>query len=159
MESIIEINNSEIATDVLNRAFMTVALQFNLNRENAPRHPAFIGSDVIEKQLHRGFKMYGYTINDQIVGCVGYWKENDEIYHIERLATLPEYRHLGIGKELITFAEKKIKEKGGIIAEIHVLDKNIILIEWYKKMNYIEIRIDDLKDLPFNSCVMNKRLI
>ena len=158
MEDIIELNDSKIIADVLNKAFMTVALQFDLTKENAPRHPAFIGSDVIEMQLSRGLKMYGYIINDQIVGCVGYWSDNDKIYHIERLATLSEYRHLGIGKKLMAFIENKIAESDGKIAEIHVLDKNSLLIAWYKKLGYEKIRVDELKHLPFNSCVMNKTL-
>jgi len=103
--------------------------------------------------------MYGYSFNDQIVGCVGYWNDNDKIYHIERLAVLSEHRHKGIGKKLMAFVENKIMENGGKISEIHVLDKNSLLIEWYKKLGYVEIRIDELKHLPFNSCVMNKRLI
>ena len=78
--------------------------------------------------------MYGYKINDNIIGCVGYSYYKENIYFIERLATLPEYRHLGIGKKLMEYAENKIKDLGKIV-EIHVVDKNIILKEWYKKLN------------------------
>jgi ribosomal protein S18 acetylase RimI-like enzyme len=159
MENIIELNDSRIITDVLNKAFMTVALEFALTKENAPRHPAFIGPDVIERQLNKKKKMYGYIINDQTVGCVGYWSNDDTMYHIERLATLPEYRHMGIGKKLMVFVENKIMEHGGKMAEVHVLDKNNLLIAWYKKLGYEIIRIDELKHLPFNSCVMNKTLV
>ena len=158
MENIVEINDSKVITDIINKAFLTIAHQFNLTKENAPRHPAFITYEVIENQLNKGFKLYGYINNDQIVGCVGYWTDNNGINHIERLATLPEYRHLGIGKKLMNFVENKIKENNGIIAEVHVLDKNLLLIEWYKKLNYVKIRIDELKHLPFNSYVMNKIL-
>jgi ribosomal protein S18 acetylase RimI-like enzyme len=77
--------------------------------------------------------MYGYIINDGIAGCVGYSYHKEKIYFIQRLATLPEYRHLGIGKKLMEFVESKIIEIGGKIAEVHVVDKNILLIEWYKK--------------------------
>jgi ribosomal protein S18 acetylase RimI-like enzyme len=142
---------------------MTVALHFGFTKENVPRFPAFIGPAVIEKQLNNGLKMYGYKINDQIVGCVGYSYYKEQIYFIERLATLPEYRHLGIGKKLMEYIENKIKENGGKTAEIHVVDKNKILVEWYEKQSYKHIRIDKLvdgtKNLPFNSCVMNKELI
>jgi len=158
MESIIEINDSECITNILNRSFMTVAAQYGLTKENAPRHPAFIGHYVIEKQLSKGLQMYGYIVTNQIVGCIGYWIDNNEIYHIERLATLPEYRHLRIGKNLMWFVENKIARKGGKITEIHVMDKNIALIEWYKKLEYAVIRIDEIQHLPFNSCVMNKAL-
>jgi ribosomal protein S18 acetylase RimI-like enzyme len=158
MENIIEVSDSKIITDILNKAFITVAQHFNFTKENAPTFPAFINFDRIDSFLHNGLKMYGYKNNDLIVGCVGYSYYKDQIYFIERLATLPEYRHSGIGKKLMNFIENRIVEIGGKIAEIHVVDKNIVLREWYKKLNYLEIRIDEIKTLPFNSCVMSKEL-
>jgi len=52
-------SDSKRITDILNKSFITVALEYNLTKENAPRNPAFIGSDVIETQLKKGLKMYG----------------------------------------------------------------------------------------------------
>jgi N-acetylglutamate synthase-like GNAT family acetyltransferase len=162
MENITELNDSHLITDILNKAFMTVALQFNFTKETVKRFPAFMESDVISNQLKNGLKMYGYNIDNKIVGCVGYSFYKDKVYMIERLGTLPEYRHKGIGKKLIVFIENKIMGNSGEIAEIHVIDINKILIKWYKNMNYKQIRTDILYDgerkLPFNSCVMNKEL-
>ena len=86
-------------------------------------------SVVIDNQLKNGLKMYGYSIDNKIVGCAGYSFYNDRVYMIERLGTLPEYRHKGIGKILIAFVENKIRENGGEIAEIHVIDINEILVK------------------------------
>jgi N-acetylglutamate synthase-like GNAT family acetyltransferase len=162
MENILEIYDSRLLTDILNKAFMTVALQFNFTKETVERFPAFMESNIIENQLKNGLKMYGYNINDKIVGCGGYSLYKDQIYIIERLGILPEYRHKGIGTKLMVFIENKIKENNGKIAEIHVVDINKILVKWYKNMNYKQIRTDKLYDgerkLPFNSCVMNKEL-
>jgi N-acetylglutamate synthase-like GNAT family acetyltransferase len=162
MENIIEIKDSKIITDILNKAFMTVALQYNFTKETVERFPAFMGYEIIENQLKNGLKMYGYNIDNKIVGCGGYSFYKEQIYIIERLGTLPECRHMGIGKKLMKFIENNIKENGGEIAEIHVVDINEILVEWYKNMKYKQIRIDKLFDgerkLPFNSCVMNKIL-
>ena len=160
------INDSKIITDILNKAFLTVAQELNYTKENAPKFPAFINSDVIENSLLNGLKMYGYYKDNQIIGCAGYSYYKDNIYFIERLATLPEYRHLGIGKKLMDYVEKKIRENNGKIIEIHVVDQNKALIEWYKKLNFVKIRIDDLSEykidgkkiFPFNSYVMNKIL-
>ena len=158
MENIVELNDSKIITEILNKAFLTVAQQYNFTKENAPTFPAFINYDRIEYSLNNGLKIYGYNNDNQIIGCAGYSFYKDQIYLIERLATLPEFRHFGIGTKLMQFVENKIKNIGGKIAEIHVVDKNIVLREWYKKLNFIEIRIDEIKTLPFNSCVMNKEL-
>ncbi|WP_461257280.1 GNAT family N-acetyltransferase [Treponema sp. R80B11-R83G3] len=161
-EKIIELTDSKVITGIINKAFMTVALQYGFTKETVQRFPAFIGADIIEKQLIDGLKMYGYKIDEQMVGCVGYSYYKEQTYIIERLAVLPDYRHLGIGKKLMAFIENQIKEKGGKISEIHVIDMNEILVEWYKKLNYKQIRTDKLYDgtrkLPFNSCVMNKEL-
>jgi len=162
MKNIIELYDSYLITDILNKSFMTVALQFNFTKETVERFPAFIKSDIIDNQLKNGLKMYGYNENNKIVGCVGYSFCKDKVYLIERLGTLPEYRHKGIGKKLMEFIEDKIRENGGKVAEIHVVDINEILIKWYKNMNYKQIRTDKLYDgerkLPFNSYVMNKEL-
>ena len=163
MENIVEIYDSHLVTNILNKAFMTVAKDFNFTKETVERFPAFMKSDVIENQFKNGLKMYGYNINDKIVSCGGYSFYKDQIYIIERLGTLPEYRHNGIGKKVMEFIENKIKENSGKIVEIHVVDINEILVNWYKDMNYKHIRTDKLYDgerkLPFNSCVMNKELI
>jgi len=162
MENITELYDSNLITDILNKAFMTVALQFNFTKETVERFPAFMKPDIIENQLKNGLKMFGYKEDNKIVGCVGYSFYKDKIYMIERLGTLPEYRHKGIGKKLMEFIENKIRENGGEIAEIHVVDINEVLIEWYKNMNFKQIRTDKLYDgerkLPFNSCVMNKSI-
>ena len=105
MENIIETMDSKILTNILNKAFNTVAMQFNYTKENAPKFPAFMDSSVIEYGLKNGLKMYGYFADDQIIGCVGYSFFKDQIYFIERLATLPEYRHKGIGKILMEYVE------------------------------------------------------
>lgn len=152
----IPLKDSNIITNILNQAFMTVAQEFQFTKENAPTFPAFINSDRIEQSLENGLKMYGYRIDEKIIGCVGFSHHQDEIFFIERLSVLPEYRHAGIGKKLMQFAETNIKEFGGKIIEIHVVDKNLKLREWYKALHFAEIRIDEIKTLPFNSCVMQK---
>ena len=163
MENITELYDSHLITDILNKSFMTVAIQFNFTKETVERFPAFMESVVIDNQFKNGLKMYGYNINNKIVSCAGYSFYKDKVYLIERLGTLPEYRHKGIGRKLMEFIENIIRKNGGEIAEIHVVDINKILIKWYINMNYKQIRTDKLYDgerkLPFNSCVMNKELI
>jgi ribosomal protein S18 acetylase RimI-like enzyme len=164
MRNITELFDSKIITNILNRAFLAFAQEFNFTKENAPNHLAFINSDGVEAWLNNGLKMYGYKSDDKIIGCVGYSYHNDQIYLIERLATLPEYRNLGIGKKLMEFIENEIKNIDGKIAEIHVTDKNIVLREWYKKQGYMEIGIEEvhipgIATLPFKACIMSKELI
>ena len=163
MENIVELNDCKIITYILNKAFLAFVEEYNFTKENAPNHLAFINSDEIEIWLNKGLKMYGYKIDNKIIGCAGYSYYKDQIYLIERVGTLPEYRNLGVGKNLIKFIENKINNIGGRIVEIHVTDKNTVLREWYKKQGYMEIRIEEvnipgIEKIPFKACVMNKEL-
>ena len=158
MENIIKINDSEIVAGILQKSFITVARQFNFSRENAPRFPAFIKPEQILKQLNEGLSVYGYSMNGKIAGCAGYSPMKDKNYLIERVATLPEYRHLGIGGKLMSFVERQILEEGGEKAEVHVVDINKVLVEWYKSLGYTVIRTEEIKTAPFNSLVLNKDL-
>ena len=164
MITITELNDSKIITHILNISFLAFAQEHNFTRKNAPNHLAYINSDTVEAWLNEGLKIYGYRIDDKIVACGGYSHKEDETYLIQRVATLPEHRKLGIGKKIMEYLESKIKNAGGKIAEIHVTDKNIVLREWYKKQGYTEIRIDEvnipgIKVVPFKACVMYKELI
>jgi len=164
LENIFELNDSKIISFILNRAFLTFAQEYNFTKENAPNHLAFIKSNDIKIWLSNGFKMYGYKIEEEIIGCIGYSYIKEHEYLIERLAVLPENRNKGIGKELVNYIENVIVKLNGKISELHVTDKNIQLINWYKKQGYKEIRIEDVKipgieNVPFKACVMRKELI
>ena len=164
MENIVKLNDSKIITEILNKSFLAFAQEYGFTKENASNHLAFINSDKVDFWLKNGLSMYGYKLENKFVGCAGYSYLEDYIYLIERVATLPEYRNLGIGKKLMEFNENEIKINGGKIAEIHVIDKNIPLREWYKKQGYVEIRIEEVNipgivKVPFKTCVMKKELI
>ena len=158
-----ELNDSKIISFILNKAFLAFAQEFNFTKENAPNHLAFIAPDNINVWLNNGFKMYGYKIGKEIIGCIGYSYIKEQEYLIERLAVLPEHRNKGIGKELVKYIENEISKKNGNISELHVTDKNITLKKWYEKQGYKEIRIEDviipgIDNVPFKACVMRKEL-
>lgn len=157
-KEIIQIDNAQLITEIVNNSFRTVALMYGYTKELVPTFPAFIHSDVIQKQLDNGLIIYGYIQDENIVGCAGYKYFKDDIYKIERLAVIPKYRHLGIGKQLVEYVEQQIGECKGKIAEIEIVDNNTRLREWYKMLGFEEIRIDIYEHLPFKVCVMDKKV-
>lgn len=46
-----------------------------------------------------GIEMYGLYEEDRFVGFVALEKANEEVYWLEKLAVLPEFRHKGYGLE------------------------------------------------------------
>ena len=155
---IIELNNPEDITQIINKSFMTVANEFGYTKENVPNFPAFIEPNIIENDKKKGTKIFGYKKNKIIVGCIGYIKYTDEIYEIKRLAVLPEYRHQGIGKKLLQYNENIIKKNHGKIIEAHIVNNNERLKQWYIKNGYEEKGIEEIKGLPFKVCIMLKEI-
>ena len=157
-ENIIEINDIDLITELVNRSFITVADEYGYTMENASTFPAFIGSNVIANDIKNGLIIFGYKKDGEVIGCCGHSKHSDIIYKIKRLAVLPEYRHYGIGKRLMAHNELIIKENGGSIAEVHLVNNNEKLKRWYTENNYREIAIEEVKGLPFKVCIMQKEL-
>ncbi|MDR1130600.1 MAG: GNAT family N-acetyltransferase [Prevotellaceae bacterium] len=155
---IIEIKDSTVITKILNESFLTVANEFGYTMENAPRFGAFIKEDVIEKDFQYGTKIFGFQMDNITVACAGFSKNRNGIYEIKRLAVMPDYRHLGIGKKLLLHNENEIKTAGEKIVEVHIVDSNELLKEWYKNNGYKEIKVEEIKCMPFKSCIMQKEL-
>lgn len=75
----------------------------NLTKDNCPSHTAFIPIDKLVSQFDNDAPIFLYQYN----GCfAGYFSLsiNDDSVELNNLAVLPEYRHLGIGKELVDYA-------------------------------------------------------
>jgi ribosomal protein S18 acetylase RimI-like enzyme len=153
---IIPISDCELITNLVNQAFITVALQFGYTEEQAPSFPAFIHSSVISDQMTDGLKFFGFKTEGDIVGCAGYRRRDDCLYVIERLAVLPEFRRRGIGERLMKHIENTIKKKHGDKLEVSIVDNNQTLKDWYKRLGYQELRIEEYARLPFKVCVLQK---
>lgn len=145
---------------VISKSFMTVAKEFTITPRNAPTNPAFISSEALAESLDNGseFWVYKNSMND-IIGCVSIFPSSeDNVFYIERLAVLPNYRHQGIGKELLDFACTEIFKRGGNIARIGIIEENIVLKNWYRDYGFEETSIRKVNKLPFTICVMEKIL-
>ena len=66
------------------------------------------------------------------------------------LAVLPEYRHLGIGKELVDYAITYSKNiLGANKIKIGIVEENTILKEWYEKIGFVHTGTKKFEHLPF----------
>lgn len=75
----------------------------NLTKENCPSHTAFMPLRKLQNQFENGNSMFLY---EYVNASVGYFSlsVNDDSAEINNLSVLPDYRYLGIGKELVNFA-------------------------------------------------------
>jgi ribosomal-protein-alanine N-acetyltransferase len=56
--------------------------------------------------------------------------------HICTIATDPEYRDLGIGKDLIKHAELEVTSRGATAMQLEVRESNLLAQQFYTKLSY-----------------------
>ena len=146
---------------VLNLSHGTIARDFNFTKEDNPTNNAFIDEKTLREQLNNGIELYGLKMNNRLVGCIAIEKSKREpdTYYIEKVSVLPEFRHQGIGVRLMDFATAKIKDAGGRIISIALIDSNRKLKSWYLSQGFIETGFKDFEHLPFRVCFMRKESI
>jgi len=149
---------------LLNAAFGTVAKEFGLTKENNPTNSAFITSDELKSQLIENREFYEYEDNNEFVGFIAIEhpieqpSSTSDLFYIEKVAVIPECRHLGIGKRLMDFATNRIIELGGKRIFVGLINSNIVLKNWYDKQGFVEYSLKTFEHLPFEVSLMEKIL-
>ncbi len=141
---------------VIRDSFITVANEFNITKQNAPTNPAFIEIESLQALKQKGVNMYGAFINNILIGFVAIEKSSENLYFMEKLAVLPEYRHNGFGLRLINFVVETVKEAGGKKISIGIINENTILKDWYIKNGFSESEIKNFSHLPFSVCYLTR---
>ena len=143
---------------VVRNAFRTVALDFNLTRENSPTHPSFVTTGRLREDRNRGVKLFGLFLEGRQIGFIAVERADAALYYVERLAVLPEYRHRGYGKRLMEFAFEYIRIDGGTKVSIGIINEQTVLKDWYKGLGFEEISTREFAHLPFTACFMEKEI-
>jgi ribosomal protein S18 acetylase RimI-like enzyme len=139
-------------------SFITVANEFCLTQENCPTNPTFISFEKLKELSEKGVKMFGLFCDEKQSGFVAIEKSDNGIYYMEKLAILPEYRHIGFGKKLMNFVFDYVKQENGRKVSIGIINENTVLKNWYKNNGFIETGIRTFDHLPFLVCFMEKTL-
>ena len=143
---------------VVRNAFRTVALEFNLTRENSPTHPSFMTTGRLREDRDKGVRFFGLFLGDKQIGFIAVERADAKLYYVERLAVLPEYRHQGYGKRLMEFAFQYIKANGGKKVSIGIINEHTVLKNWYKGLGFEEISTREFAHLPFTVCFMEREI-
>jgi ribosomal protein S18 acetylase RimI-like enzyme len=149
-----------VIVHLLNVSHGTVAKEFGFTRENNPTNNAFIDKLTLRTQLNKGIDLYSMSSDGKRIGCIAIERSTKELdtFYIEKVSVLPEFRNRGYGINLMDFATSKIREAGGKIVSIALIDSNAKLKRWYLAQGFIETATKDFEHLPFRVCFMNKQL-
>lgn len=144
------------STFVLRKSFSIVAHQFELNEENCPTNSAFIHETDLVEMREKGIYMFGLFTAQTQVGFVAVEKSTQDLYYLEKLAVLPEYRHEGYGLKLMEFATDFVRKRGGKEISIGIINENSILKEWYRNYGFRQTSLKQYEHLPFTVCFLSK---
>ena len=136
---------------LIRESFRTVADEFGLTEENAPRFTAF--SVTEEKLLHQleaeRRPMFVCELNGTPCGyCSLRLLENGEC-ELNHLAVLPAFRHLGVGQRLLSHARSAAAEAGCTVMNIGIIEENERLRAWYERNGAVHTRTEKLPFFPF----------
>lgn len=158
---IIQVENKvqlNICLEIIRNSFITVAEEFGLTENNCPSHTAFMTIDKLEKQFNDGRPMFLLYCDNTPVGYFSLAKCSDEVWELNNLAVLPEYRHLGYGKAMVDYAVETVENYGGNIISIGIIEENTTLKNWYLKLGFKHISIRKFEHLQFTVGFMELNL-
>ena len=146
-----QIQHSEIdyCVTMIQKSFIDVAEKFGITKENCPTHTSFITMRNLQYHWNNGFLMYGYYLNNNIIGYVSLENKDNGAFELRNLAILPEYRHRGYGKQILDFCKMKVKELNGDKITLGIIEENTVLKNWYAANGFVHTGIKLFDHLPF----------
>ena len=149
-----------ICVDLIKKSFMTVAEEYGFTEDNAPRFTAFATTEErLLWQLYSEHRpMFVYEENGNLCGYYSLTlQENDEC-ELNNLAVLPEYRHKGIGRQLLEHACMIARNNGCKFMNIGIVEENKKLRKWYEENGAIHLGTKKFDFFPFTCGYMKKEL-
>ncbi len=145
---------------VIRQSHRTVADQFGITAENAPRCVAFATD---EKRLlwhmdHEHRLMFLDEEDGVIRGYYSLLLKNDGECELGNLSVLPEYRHRGIGTALLKHAVNTAREQNRTIMRLSIVEENTTLRKWYERNGAVHTGTEKYDFFPFTCGYMTIRL-
>ena len=144
---------------VIRSSFRTVAEEFGFTGENAPGFTAF--STTEEKveywMTEQGRPMYGCFAEERLVGYYNLFPSEKKV-ELGSLSVLPEYRHRGMGRALVTDA--MIRAAAGDLSgmELSIVEENVLLRKWCESMGFIHTGTKKYDFFPFTCGYLERDL-
>ncbi|SHN75533.1 Acetyltransferase (GNAT) family protein [Cryptosporangium aurantiacum] len=103
-------------------------------------------------ELIRAGELWVARLDDEVVGCVRIRQLDERTAEFGMLVAAPKYRGIGIGRELVRFAEKAGRSAGAAVMQLEVLvpqdwahPSKEFLRDWYGRIGYRVVRTGDFQ--------------
>ena len=145
-------------SEIIRSAYLEVAEQFDLNRENCPKHPSNCTDQWIQRDLDRGVTYFLLELAEKPLGCAALEVVNDALCYLERVAVLPEYKGKGLGRKLVGHVINQARQDGMKEVGIGIIAKQQELGHWYQKIGFEKGETKHFDHLPFEVLFMTYRI-
>lgn len=112
-------------------------------------------SDLQDKYTGNNGEILIALVDDKIVGCVAYYKHNEDRCEMKRLFVRNEYRGLNIGNSLVEEIVEHAKVRGYKTMVLDTIEPLKAAIHVYKKNGFIEC--DAYYDNPMDDVIYMKK--
>lgn len=144
--------------EIIRESFATVAAEFGITPENAPRFTAFAADAArLEWQLNEGRPMFAYVKDGSIVGYYSLHVQGDEC-ELNNLCVLPGYRHAKIGEVMLLHALAEAKRCGCTRINLGIVEENIRLRDWYTRYGFNHTGTKKFDFFPFTCGYMTREI-
>ena len=145
---------------LVRQSFRTVADEFGITEENAPRFTAFATTEEkLTQQLEAEHRpMFVYEQDGILCGYYSLSLQEKQECELNNLAVLPEYRHHGIGEKLLEHAAAFARSAGCRTMNIGIVEENTVLRKWYEQYGAVHIGTWKFDFFPFTCGYMKMNL-
>ena len=153
-------NELPVCVDVIRKSFMTVAEELGFTAEIAPRFTAFATTeDRLFWQMDNESRLM-FLYEERGIPC-GYYSlllKGDGECELNNLAVLPEYRHNGVGKQLLEHSYQTASEEGCKLIDIGIVEENQRLRRWYEENGAVHVCTKKFDFFPFTCGYLKKEI-
>jgi len=149
-----------LCAGLIRTAFLTVADEFGITAQNAPRFTAFATTvERLQWHMHEEHRpMFVCMSGDAMAGYYSLaLLENGEC-ELNNLCVQPEHRHGGIGQTLLEHAFEQAKSMGCMAMNIGIVEENRRLRAWYERFGFVHTGTEKFDFFPFTCGYMRKKL-
>ncbi|MDO4323802.1 MAG: GNAT family N-acetyltransferase [Lachnospiraceae bacterium] len=154
----VEYSELDKCAELIRDSFNTVAKEFGLTYQNCPTNGAFIKTSRLVSDWNKGNLMFGLYYDAILVGFMELELTVSDVYTLEKLAVHPDFRHLGYGTALLSYAGQIAIENHISKISIGIIEENTRLKCWYHNHGFTHTRTVHFEHLPFKVGFMEQRI-
>ena len=151
---------AQTCSSVIRESFLTVAEEFGITQENAPRFTAFaVTEERVRRQVEEGRQVIAcFSREGQMAGCYSLHPLSEDVCELNHLCVLPAFRHQHIGALLMRDALERAGRMDCGLMALSLVEENARLKRWYENFGFVSVGTEKFEFFPFTCGYMERRI-